>query len=615
MKQKSLLLLLFCSWSFLHLQAQYNIKENNIWAFGYHAGLDFNSGSPVMITTAMENREGYASVSDTSGQLLFYTNGSTIWDKNHQIMPGSGNLFPPPAISPLTGPTGSVVVPVIGNPQQYYLFSMEASTWSTYAFGTDTAVSRLWYTVIDMSLNGGLGDVDPVRKSIRVDSGLSSTMVAVRGDACNIWIITHDFDQNMFKAYEVTAGGLNPQPVISVAGSITGQYAYNESNMRISPDRRKLALSSHGRGITGQGLELYDFDPATGIVSNAMLIGPGIGGGTPAFSPDNSKLYAAGLENITITYALWQYDVSLSTQTAISSSRVTIDSPSQWLETKLAPDGKIYHIMGTTQIDCINSPNQAGLACNYVRDAIPFTPGLQATYTFPNDYVRAMPMDTVFARSLDTLVCPGAQGLTLQATPGFTNYIWDDGTTGNIRTVTQPGTYWVAGSTICDLRVDTFVVAHRNVVPVQITVNGYVLGTASTYAAYQWYRGGQTISGATDPTYTVLINGDYTVKVTDANGCTDSSDVYSVTNVSVPVAQSAGEAVRIYPNPAHSIVYISAPVPVNVSVRSLEGKTVLRGADVKSFDISALAAGVYMISVTDADGQLLRMEKLVKTIR
>jgi hypothetical protein len=612
--RKFLILVACCCWCTVSLQAQYNIKENSIWAFGYHAGLDFTSGSPVMIPTAMENREGYASISDTTGQLLFYTNGSSVWDRNHQLMPGSGNLFPPPALSPITGPSGTLVLPVLGHPDQYYLFSMEAATWSPYVLGTDPAVSRLWYSVIDLSLNGGMGDIDPVRKSIPLDSGLSATMTAVRGDQCNIWVITHDFDQNIFKVFEITAGGVNTQPVVSTLGSISGQYAYNESNMRVSPDRRKLALSSRGRGISGQGLEVYDFDPATGIVSNAMLIGPGIGGGTPAFSPDNSKLYVPGLDVSTITYAFWQYDLSQPTQAAITASRVAVDSPSQWIEAKLGPDGKIYHGNASTTIDRVNDPNQKCPACDFESDVITFIPGSQATYTFPSDYIRPMPMDTVYGKSLDTLVCPDGQGLTLTATPGFTNYVWDDGSSGNTRTVTQPGTYWVAGSTVCDLRVDTFVVAYRNVVPVSITVNGYILSTSTAYAAYQWYRGGLRIDGATNRDYTVIVNGDYTVKVTDNNGCTDSSNVYSVTNVSVRQVPYEGADVQIYPNPVSSVVYIAAPVPVHVSILSLDGKTILRGEGVRHLEIGDLSAGVYLISVTDMDGRLLRREKLVKTI-
>src|SRR3982751_1068031 len=63
-------------------------KECNIWYFGSGAGLDFNSGSPVSITGGMINTsEGCAAISDTSGAILFYSDGMTVWNKNHVPMP------------------------------------------------------------------------------------------------------------------------------------------------------------------------------------------------------------------------------------------------------------------------------------------------------------------------------------------------------------------------------------------------------------------------------------------------------------------------------------------------------------------------------------------------
>src|ERR1700675_989300 len=62
-------------------------KEANIWYFGYEAGLDFNSGVPVALTnSAMDQFEGCSSIADSNGNLLFYTDGQTVWNKNHVQM-------------------------------------------------------------------------------------------------------------------------------------------------------------------------------------------------------------------------------------------------------------------------------------------------------------------------------------------------------------------------------------------------------------------------------------------------------------------------------------------------------------------------------------------------
>jgi len=65
----------------------YSQKEANIWYFGENAGLDFNSGVPVALLDGQLNtREGCATISDKNGNLLFYTDGITVWNRSHKIM-------------------------------------------------------------------------------------------------------------------------------------------------------------------------------------------------------------------------------------------------------------------------------------------------------------------------------------------------------------------------------------------------------------------------------------------------------------------------------------------------------------------------------------------------
>lgn len=62
-------------------------KEAAVWYFGEKAGLDFNSGSPVSITDGkIVTNEGCASISDKNGNILFYTDGTLVYNKLHQIM-------------------------------------------------------------------------------------------------------------------------------------------------------------------------------------------------------------------------------------------------------------------------------------------------------------------------------------------------------------------------------------------------------------------------------------------------------------------------------------------------------------------------------------------------
>src|SRR5215831_20365273 len=68
-------------------------KQANWWFFGQNAGLNFNSGSPVAVTTgALSTSEGCSAISDSSGNLLFYTDGITVYTKQNTKMPNSGDL-------------------------------------------------------------------------------------------------------------------------------------------------------------------------------------------------------------------------------------------------------------------------------------------------------------------------------------------------------------------------------------------------------------------------------------------------------------------------------------------------------------------------------------------
>ena len=76
---------------YFHTLAQ---PQTNHWYFGRNAGLDFSSGSPSIATGGQTfTDEGVASISDNNGNLLFYTEGTTVWDKNQSIMPNGTGLF------------------------------------------------------------------------------------------------------------------------------------------------------------------------------------------------------------------------------------------------------------------------------------------------------------------------------------------------------------------------------------------------------------------------------------------------------------------------------------------------------------------------------------------
>jgi len=135
--------------------------------------------------------------------------------------------------------------------------------------------------------------------------------------------------------------------------------------------------------------------------------------------------------------------------------------------------------------------------------------------------------------------------------------------------------------------------------------------STGSYTSYQWFRNGVLIAGATGSSIDETGGGIYTVVVTDAQGCTDTSSGYTmvaagINNISAP------QDIKVYPNPAASVVHIESPVQVNVSVLSIDGKLLIAQNNATDVDISSLADGMYMILVYDQNGLLLKTAKLAK---
>ena len=118
--------------------------EYNQWRFGYGSGLDFNSGSPIVVQSSIQSPESAASVSDCSGQLLFYTDGETVWSWNNSMMDGGFDLRGVAGVYPSS--QGAVIVKRPNSSSIYFIF-------------TASDIYGVNYSVVNMAANGGLGKV------------------------------------------------------------------------------------------------------------------------------------------------------------------------------------------------------------------------------------------------------------------------------------------------------------------------------------------------------------------------------------------------------------------------------------------------------------------------
>jgi PKD repeat protein len=324
-------------------------NEPNNWYFGDHTGLTFNSGTGTAVTQSSINiLEGSGSISDKNGDLLFYTDGMTVWNKNHQQMPNGYGL----AGAPSSGQSG-LVLPKPGNTDIYYIFTVD-----------ENAGSRgLRYSVVDMSLGNGLGDV--TEKNTLLFTPSSEKMAAVHhANGIDIWLVTHKWESDEFVSYLVTETGiLTNSPIVSKTGTIhEGHVSRSRGYMKLSPQGDKLALAIE----TMNRFELYNFDNLTGKVSNPIIFPDNyLTAYGVEFSSDGRYLYGSERWGKKV----YQFNVSSGNLSEILASQ-TIIKNYRTKGLQMAPDGRIYISKESFALDVINYPNESGINCSYESNAI-----------------------------------------------------------------------------------------------------------------------------------------------------------------------------------------------------------------------------------------------------
>ncbi|WP_428071253.1 T9SS type A sorting domain-containing protein [Chryseobacterium gambrini] len=302
MKIKIYLVLLFISFGINFTSAQH---ENDNWRFGNN-NWNFDNSTPngFTHTTNISPYIRYASsiISDkNTGELLFYSNGYNIYNRNHQIMNNGEDLFGMPVNSPFQSfgnpsDQSSIIVPDPNSSRKYYVFYINGdrkiddqnpTSYPSYNYG-------LRYAIVDMSLNGGLGGVISKNNILFSNSPTNALTSTFASDGSSYWIVTANNDN--FLSYKLSASGLNTTPVVS-SGVTYGGF------IKISPNAKKLLTRVNY--LTGGGVFIADFNNTTGTVTNQMNIIPASnfsyyyydGSNTPnsaEFSPDSNIVYFIG---------------------------------------------------------------------------------------------------------------------------------------------------------------------------------------------------------------------------------------------------------------------------------------------------------------------------------
>lgn len=311
--------------------------EANIWYFGFKAGLDFNSGSPVPLLNGQINTdEGTAVLSNSLGQLLFYTDGITIYNKNHTVMPNGNGLMGHTSTT-----QSATIVQKPGSSNLFYVFTIDQAGLT----------NGLRYSIVDLSLDGGLGGVTSEKNILMYTPTCEKISITKHANNIDYWIVTHGYPDNTFYSHLLTSSGLNTTPTES---NIDFNIPFNKiiyGQLKFSPSGNKIAAAC------ASSLELMDFNTTTGILSNNISLSTDQHIYGVEFSPDGKILYAT----IPTGNQMSQFDLTASD---IPNSKVNFEGMSLPYAMQLGPDHKIYIAhYGSNKLSVISNPNTLGNGC------------------------------------------------------------------------------------------------------------------------------------------------------------------------------------------------------------------------------------------------------------
>lgn len=350
----------------------YGQKQGNIWLFGEGGGLNFNNGAPVAFSGSQvygnpiqanhyRYNEGCTSISDSRGNLLFYSNGEKVWNKFHQVMPNGSDLM-----GSYSSSSAAIAIPMPWNDSLFYIFTTD---------GLETYLQNgLRYSIINVCLDNAKGDVIPSKKNILLLDTVSEKLCAIaHPNGTDIWLIAHKHFTNSFYSYLITPNGIEP-PIITNIGTIhTGNLSYYKGcgtaigQMKASSNGTKIGLVFSN--VSPSVVEIFDFNPIDGRLSNALHLSAFGNEYGIEFSPDNSKVYTSFLGGI------MQYDISSGIESTINASAIKITNAACIpAPMQLGPDGKIYVSRCSNYLGVINAPNNVGINCNYVNNGLDISP-------------------------------------------------------------------------------------------------------------------------------------------------------------------------------------------------------------------------------------------------
>ncbi|WPP48543.1 T9SS type B sorting domain-containing protein [Catalinimonas niigatensis] len=551
--------------------AESNVKEYqvenqtyNVWYFGNGAGIDFNTlyddpdnpddGQITPIGDGAQTApEGVGAVSDGNGDILFYTDGQSVFFRDRI----SGTHIP------LTDPNGQPVqigsnestmvgmVQVPGADGVYYIFTTTPSDDPTGGY-------ELTYSIVDLkqqaivSTGNLLFAKSTERVTIYGGNGSSATLVA------------HEYGNNTFRTYPITEQGIG-NPVLSSVGSVheLDNPAEAQGYMKIGGDSTGTILAVVIPGDNPR-VELFNLDQQTGQITDPVSVD---------FSGQNAQPYGVEILTDTLNNTVLVVTTDNGLYSAIidrpvvEGSAVNIirdpDFSGNFGAVQRGPDGQLYVAQeGSSQLTAISvDPNTGDISAG---NTVELPGGATSGLGLPDNIQTGGnsfpdPAITVDNACVGNEISFSAQGRDdvietysweiVRQSDGLNVGLPDSLVTEQSFTFTldEVGSYIarVTLSNPCDadtVLTQTFEVGQAAEVTLPESVNlcnGEVEVTAidpntpdiANYT-FTWVQVGATGGGNLPNQNTISISegGDYTVTVTNADGCESEGTVFVVDN-------------------------------------------------------------------------------------
>jgi len=401
-------------------------------------GIQFDSVFPI---SYIDNQTMTSSVSNTSGQLLFYASAGTIWNNNFELMNGAPDTTTY-ATTMFTRPNRPNILPVGNDTSIYYTyFAPSGEELPLFPAALIRYKVNPWYVNLWQTNDGKVLGTDTLYNGSHEST--TTLNVTKHGNGQDYWIIFHPLDTDTFMTW-----------IQNFDGSLSGPFYQKTGPYHTYDVPRAYMLAFNTQGtrmalITFFNAWIFDFDRCTGLLSNQTVIdsctncfddyqnGNYFSSNfvSGCFSPEGNMFYINRVDSL-IQFDLSNYPNSINR--TVVWNNTSIPFPQNGFQAigdlKLGRDNKIYvgsatsgsalPDSGNTYLGVINQPDMPGTACDFVRFGI-YCNGYRSIFDLWSGSVNyelgplvGSPCDTLITTSLSELN-PTSQ-ITLAPNPAQT---------------------------------------------------------------------------------------------------------------------------------------------------------------------------------------------------